>query len=243
MQYHLPLQTSKNRPAQPTRFFTQAGLQRSREPGDAPFFQPKLSIGAPGDRYEQEADAMAERVVNRHARPAIQARCAECEREGPVLTKLQRQEMPEEEEMQMKPLIQRMGPEEEEEMQAKPMLQRMGPEEEEEMQAKPLMRQGNGQVQASPELESRLGATKGGGRSLPPGIQREMGQSFGADFSGVRVHTGSEAAQMSQSIQAQAFTHGGDIYFNQGKYNPESSDGKKLLAHELTHTVQQGAVR
>ena len=225
MRYALPFLHQKSQPVQPKRFFAQAGLQRSHEPADAPFFQAKLSIGAPGDRYEQEADAMAERVVSRHASPGIQARCAECEREGPVLTKLQRQEMPEEEEMQMKPLIQRMGP-----------------EEEEEMQAKPLMRKGNGQVQASPELESRLGANKGGGRSLPPGIQREMSQSFGADFSGVRVHTGSEAAQMSQSIQAQAFTHGGDIYFNQGKYNPESSDGKKLLAHELTHTVQQGAV-
>jgi hypothetical protein len=67
-----------------------------------------------------------------------------------------------------------------------------------------------------------------------------MEGAMGADFSGVRVHTGSEAAGLSQDLSAQAFTYGSDIYFNEGKYNPGSTDGQKLLAHELTHTVQQG---
>ena len=71
--------------------------------------------------------------------------------------------------------------------------------------------------------------------------QRHMESSFGADFSRVRIHTNSSAVQMSQSLNAQAFAHGGDIYFNSGKYNPDTSQGKHLLAHELTHTIQQGS--
>lgn len=225
MKSHIPKNNSR-RKASNTPFFTKV-QRKNRESGEIPFFQTKLTIGQPGDRYEQEADAMAERVVsggNTVDTPGVQSKCAACgQDEGAVLPKLQR-----------------MG-EEEEEMQMKPMVQRMGPEEE-EMQMKPLMRKEDGHLQASPDLESQLSGSKGGGRELPKGTQEEMGQSFGADFSNVRVHTGGEATQMSQSIQAQAFTHGSDVYFNEGKYNPDSGEGKKLLAHELTHTIQQGAV-
>jgi hypothetical protein len=66
-----------------------------------------------------------------------------------------------------------------------------------------------------------------------------MEPRFGADFGGVRVHTDGSAVQMSRDLQAQAFTTGQDIYFGAGKYAPESEDGKRLLAHELTHVVQQ----
>jgi hypothetical protein len=66
-----------------------------------------------------------------------------------------------------------------------------------------------------------------------------MEPRFGADFGGVRVHTGGEADQLNRQLNAQAFTHGQDIYMGAGKYDPASSDGKKLLAHELTHVVQQ----
>ncbi len=68
----------------------------------------------------------------------------------------------------------------------------------------------------------------------------EMSNSFGVDFSHVNVHTNNEAVGMNRELGAQAFTHGSDIYFNSGKYNPETSTGKHLLAHELTHVVQQG---
>ena len=53
-------------------------------------------------------------------------------------------------------------------------------------------------------------------------VSAEMGSKIGADFSGVRIHTDSKAVQMSSALGAQAFTHGKDIYFNQGKYNPGS---------------------
>ncbi len=114
------------------------------------------------------------------------------------------------------------------------------PEEENPIQMMPLMRKSeSGGYQASPKLTSQLSQSKGGGSSLPTPTRSYMNKAFGTDFSHVRVHTGSQAQEMSQGIQAKAFTRGSDIYFNQGEYSPESSDGKKLLAHELTHVVQQ----
>jgi hypothetical protein len=71
--------------------------------------------------------------------------------------------------------------------------------------------------------------------------QSFMESRFGTDFSNVKIHTGDDAVQMSRALGAQAFTVGSDIYFNSGKYNPSSESGKHLLAHELTHTVQQVA--
>lgn len=163
---------------------------------------------------------------------AIQRKCAECEKED----KLQRQEMPEEEPpVQMMPL---------------PIQRKCAACEEGEkgqMQKMPLMRKvsssggqgGSGGYTASSQLTSQLSRSKGGGSSLPMPTLPYMNNAFGTDFSQVRVHTSSQANEMSQGIQAKAFTHGSDIYFNKGQYNPDSLDGKKLLAHELTHVVQQ----
>lgn len=97
------------------------------------------------------------------------------------------------------------------------------------------------QMQSNKNFESKLAKNKGKGSKLDQNTQTEMEAGFGADFSEVRIHNDSEATQMSQDIGAQAFTHGNDIYFNQGKYNPNSEEGKHLLAHELTHTIHQGA--
>ena len=66
-----------------------------------------------------------------------------------------------------------------------------------------------------------------------------MESGFGADFSDVRIHKDTNAVQMSEELNAHAFTHGSDIYFNQSQYKPETTEGKALLAHELTHTIQQ----
>ena len=76
-------------------------------------------------------------------------------------------------------------------------------------------------------------------------MRSSMEQAFGADFSGVRVHTDSRSDGLNQSIQARAFTTGQDIIFRQGEYQPGNRGGQELLAHELTHVVQQngGAVQ
>ena len=178
-----------------------------------PFFspstiQPKLTIGAPGDKYEQEADEMADQVMQKLAsgknESSLQRKCAECR--TCVAGQIQ------------------------------PMrIHRMEGEEDPELQAK-----GNVPgLQASADLESRLGSTKGSGSPLPEDTRSSMESSFGADFSGVRVHTNDSAVQMNQELGAQAFTHGSDVYFNSGEYDTGSTEGQHLLAHELTHVVQQ----
>ena len=113
-------------------------------------------------------------------------------------------------------------------------------EEEESIQKKPLVqRSGEGPATVSQEFTTQLNTTKGNGKPLNPKTSQELGSKMGTDLSKVKIHTDQQAVQMSQSINAKAFTHGQDIYFNQGQYNPESHSGKHLLAHELTHTVQQ----
>ena len=93
---------------------------------------------------------------------------------------------------------------------------------------------------AGPSVQRRLEAGKGSGQPLNPDTRAQMEAGFGADFSQVRVHTSGEAVQLSRGLNAQAFTHGRDIYFDAGKYAPGSGGGQKLLAHELAHVVQQG---
>ena len=79
----------------------------------------------------------------------------------------------------------------------------------------------------------------GGGSSLDGGVRSKMEASLGYDFGGVRVHTGPDASKAATSVQAQAFTVGNDVVFNEGKYNPSSAEGQRTIAHELTHVVQQ----
>ncbi len=93
----------------------------------------------------------------------------------------------------------------------------------------------------TPGFDQQLQGTKGQGQKLDTGVKSEMENHLGSDLSGVNIHTGGNAKSMSEDINAKAFTHGQDVYFNQGQYNPASVEGKSLLAHELTHTVQQGA--
>jgi hypothetical protein len=89
-------------------------------------------------------------------------------------------------------------------------------------------------------LSKKISSSLGGGSEMDPNTQVFMQRSFGTDFSHVRIHTDGEAAQMSRELGAYAFTVGRDIYFGSGKYSPGTNTGKHLLAHELTHTIQQG---
>lgn len=93
----------------------------------------------------------------------------------------------------------------------------------------------------SPQLLFRIDGQKGKGRALDPNVQRKMGNVMDSDFSGVRIHTDEEANLFNEQLNARAFTSGRDIYFRQGEYQPQSHDGRKLIAHELSHVVQQAA--
>jgi hypothetical protein len=90
-----------------------------------------------------------------------------------------------------------------------------------------------------PEIADDIKGAKGGGRPLDDDTRADMEGHLGADLSGVRVHTGGEADNLNRSVQAEAFTTGNDVFFKSGKYAPDSSEGRGLLAHELTHVVQQ----
>ncbi len=114
-------------------------------------------------------------------------------------------------------------------------------EEEKPIQRKAAPTERKGEEQTLSRVEEMLQASKGKGQPLPESLRQELEVLFGVDFSQVRIHTGGNAEYLSQALKAQAFAHGKDIYFNTGKFSPNSLRGKHLLAHELTHTVQQGA--
>lgn len=173
---------------------------------NSPFFsqhmvQAKLEINEPGDRFEQEADAMADRVMRMSipsmgastffssAETGLQRKCQHCEEEE----KLQRKES------------------------------------------------SDTAAQGSSELDSYVGSLGSSGQAIPESSRQFFEPRFGHDFSNVRIHTDSVAAKSAQSINALAYTSGNNIVFNSGQFSPESDSGKRLMAHELTHVVQQGS--
>ena len=196
--------------------------------------QPKLKIGQPGDKFEQEADRVADAVAGS---PDGLVQRQPLEEEEEML-----QTQPEEEEEEML----QAQVEEEEDIQAKPrdtILNRKceACEKEEKVQKQPDA--ATGQSQSDTGLGSRLESSRGSGRPLPRQTRAEMESKIGADFSGVNIHTDHKAEVMNRQLHARAFTYGSDIYFNRGEYNPDTSGGKHLLAHELAHVVQQNPER
>lgn len=232
---------------------------------EAPFFsfdhtralsiQRKLTIGQPDDEYEREADLMADKVVQRLAMPdvltggepqvqtkplaatitpLVQTKCAACEHEE----KMQMKE--EEETVQESPL----------ELQRKPIFESNAePPDDETVQRKCAACEREERLQTDSissdssmpgsGLEERLTSSKGKGFSIPTSTREQMERAFGADFSDVHLHNDSGASEMSNELGAHAFTFGSNIYFNSGKYDANSQEGNRLLAHELTHVVQQ----
>jgi len=178
--------------------------------------QAKLTVGPVGDKYEQEADRVAAQVMRMSIPPE---NSPQVQRFGEEDNPVQRWSLAQ----SITPVVHRRV---DEQVQMRQLVQRA-------FQA--------GGNQASGDLESRLNASQGGGKALAPEVRAFMEPRFGADFSSVRVHTGSEAVQMNRELGAQAFTHGSDVYFGAGK----SPGNNELTAHELTHVVQQngGAVQ
>jgi outer membrane protein OmpA-like peptidoglycan-associated protein len=176
--------------------------------------QAKIKVGQLGDRYEQEANRVAKQVMR--------------------MPELLVQKQPEEEE------------EEEETIQTKPedyaRLQRQAEEEEEEEEPIQTKENSSSTAEVKPGIESSINSLKGGGQPLPRSVRNYFEPRFGYDFSGVRVHTDRKASETAKSINAKAFTKGKNIVFGGGQYSPETSGGKSLLAHELTHVIQQNII-
>jgi hypothetical protein len=150
--------------------------------------QEKLNVGKPGDKYEQEADRVAEQVMKM--------------------------------------------PEPQEDIERKPISEQISPLS--------VSCESSGSVpEVSSQTSDQIDTSRGSGTRLSPATASWMGERMGTDFSDVRVHTDPQAVQMSKDLGAQAFTVGKDVYFGAGKYDTGSGEGKRLLAHELTHVVQQ----
>ena len=101
-------------------------------------------------------------------------------------------------------------------------------------------RNGHGPNELDEDTAGRIDRARSGGQPLDSSTREQMGQAMGYDMSGVRVHTSTEADDLSHQLGAQAFTTGQDVFFREGAYDPGSSAGRELIAHELTHVVQQG---
>ena len=193
---------------------------------------------------EEAAEATVQRQEEEEAAGPMVQRQEEEEAAGPMV---QRQE----EEEAAGPMVQRQEEEgaeatvqrQEEEEAAGPMVQRAEEEAAEatvQQKANKPMRPKTFQKSKAPRsFERGVKKTRGKGQPLPPTLRRYMEQSIGADFRKVRIHKDAEAVKLNRAISAQAFAIGNDIYFNAGKFNPQTESGRFLLAHELTHVVQQ----
>lgn len=184
--------------------------------------QTALTVGPVGDRYELEAEQMADHVMSSSpsAAPGVGAP-----------TRVQREENKKEEEESAAPSsgapagVQRAEDKKEEE---EPAVQR-------------APQSGSGGVpRVTPSLSSRIQRMRGSGQPLREADRSFFEPRFGADFSRVRLHADPQAADTASSLSARAFTVGPDIAFAAGQYAPDSDSGRRLLAHELTHVVQQG---
>lgn len=174
----------------------------------SPVIQTKLTMGTSGDRFEREADAVADRVVqrmesggiSRGGTPPAQAKCEACRAEE---DKLRRQ---------------------------------AAPGNEDEM----LRTKAEWPPAAVPDsVRHGLESGHSTGQALNPPLQQGMEEAFQSDFSGVRIHTGNSAESLNRNLSARAFTYGQNIFFNVGEFSLDTRDGRHLLAHELTHVVQQ----
>jgi hypothetical protein len=195
------------------------------------FFQAKLTVNEPGDKYEHEADSAANAVMTRR----IQQMSSDPEKEK--LKGIQKMDDPGKEKLKG---LQKMDENEKKKKEGIRKMDEPQKEEDDKMNAATVQTKHDTNTTASPQVSSKIQNAAGKGNTLPKKTLQEMNSSFGVDFSNVRVHNDSEAVDLNKELQAQAFTYGRDIYFNQAKYNPESIEGKFLLAHELTHVVQQG---
>ncbi len=123
--------------------------------------------------------------------------------------------------------------------QISPLIQQQPEEEEEEELQMKGRRDGSAATADPSNLQGRISSLRGGGQPLSQTERSFFEPRFGCDFSRVRIHKDSRAADTASAVNAQAFTHENNIVFGSGKYSPHSESGKQLLAHELTHVVQQ----
>jgi hypothetical protein len=192
--------------------------------------QLKLAVGAANDPLEYEADAMADKVMRMPETSFIQRRAAAHDPSDY-----------DDEHIRLKPLSNSITP----------FIQRCscGGCDDERVHLKPLtsgvipfvQAKSDGPVNVTDAVSGKIKSSMGGGNPMQHDTRSFMETRFGTDFSNVKIHNNDDSAQLNRSLNAKAFTVSNNIYFNSGHYQPGTDSGKHLLAHELTHVVQQGA--
>jgi Domain of unknown function (DUF4157) len=230
--------------------------QMPAHPKSLASIQTKLAVSSPGDIYEQEADRVAEQVM-RMQEPGLRRAChcgggcPSCQENAAVKHALKVRTPDigvEHEAVGAADQVMNMSGEDETHAQLQIMTKGLSgqscdsaPSGEREEDETNVMRKA---TLAEPHrgignVTDLLSRSRGGGCPMPGATRTFMETRFGHDFGDVRIHTDGDAAQMTKDLQAQAFTTGRDIYFQPSQYAPQTSSGRKLLAHELTHVIQQ----
>jgi hypothetical protein len=174
--------------------------------------QPRLIINRPGDRYEQEADRVAEHVMRADADPSAQSIPQAIPRVTPIgITALQREAVTDEDEDEGNLAIQ-------------------------------TARRAPCEPRGAALVGTQLAELRDGGHPLDGAAREFFEQRFGHDFSRIRIHSDARAGQLAHALAAQAFTIGNHVVFGSGQYEPMTHAGRSLLAHELTHVLQQRPV-
>ncbi len=186
--------------------------------------QMRLAISSPNDAFEREADSVGKQVASM---PSPRTANTEVSANAPSA-------------LARRPLVRSST------AQGAAVVQRHSAAPIQRHTSVPVQRQTRADgspAQASLEVSREIAAEQSDGEALPSKVKQFMEPRFGADFSKIKIHTDARAAKLANQVQAQAFTVGGHIFFGAGQYQPDTDEGKQLLAHELTHTIQQGAAR
>ncbi|RDE24689.1 DUF4157 domain-containing protein [Motiliproteus coralliicola] len=199
---------------------------RYRSPSDSLMRQ---NDGEQEEELQRQTDSEQEEELQRQA-------------DGEQEEELQRQADPEQEESLQRRVyneqqnsLQRQAEEEEEES-----LQRSPTIEAQTADAR-VAAKAEGGVNLSANLQAEINSATGAGEPLPLSVRRFMEPRFNADFSAIRIHRDSQSARLNKRLSAKAFAYRNHVFFGDNQFRPESDDGKRLIAHELTHSIQQGA--
>ena len=196
------------------------------------FVQPKPKTSQSNDEFEQEADEIAERVMKMLAtRYSAYDSHIKVQQKSNVSTKLAPGKRPKHRGDEIEKIYRKPGT---------PVVRRQTSERMDRRRAMRNTASNMGGPDAEPaDLALRLSAMEGRGQPLPPSSRGYFESRFGHDFSHVRIHPHGAANELANDLNARAFTYGSNIFFRNDEYQPESQQGKHLLAHELAHVIQQ----
>ena len=204
----------------------------SVNPSSSLTIQPKLAVNAPGDEYEQEADAVADKVMQMPGAAAqdINNAAGNALQNKPANGGEEQEKEKKEEEEQLEPVAQKI-------IQRKYATGGDDNDNDDDDERSGNKNSGKAAPLITPNVQQVLQSP---GQPLDTETRSFMESRFGFDFSKVQIHNNSLANQSSKDINALAYTHQHHIAFRAGQYQPQTESGRKLLAHELMHVVQQG---